>query len=130
MYIQVLNSWLLIVSTKVWWWKRYTQCFNIFMQILKKKKKEFAYLPTHTQSSWVGFGQTEIFLIVAQWNMLQVTQSWYSIVLQNKILTSITNKCLTWILHNPCKKKLNTAYTLLLSAPDLTLWFRTYMYRM
>lgn len=41
-----------------------TQCYNIFMQILKKKK-EFAYLPTHTQSSWVGFGQTEIFLIVA-----------------------------------------------------------------
>lgn len=31
----------------------------------EKKKKEFPYLPTHTQSSWVGFGQTEIFLIVA-----------------------------------------------------------------
>jgi hypothetical protein len=31
----------------------------------KKKKKEFAYLPTHTQKSWVGFGQTEIFLRMA-----------------------------------------------------------------
>ena len=32
----------------------------------KEKKKEFAYLPTHTQKSWVGFGQTEIFLRMAQ----------------------------------------------------------------
>ena len=31
----------------------------------KKKKKEFAYLPTHTQKSWVGFGQTQIFLRMA-----------------------------------------------------------------
>jgi hypothetical protein len=31
----------------------------------KKKKKEYAYLPTHTQKSWVGFGQTEIFLRMA-----------------------------------------------------------------
>ena len=31
----------------------------------KKKKEEFAYLPTHTQKSWVGFGQTEIFLRMA-----------------------------------------------------------------
>ena len=31
----------------------------------KKGKKEFAYLPTHTQKSWVGFGQTEIFLRMA-----------------------------------------------------------------
>ena len=29
------------------------------------KKKEYAYLPTHTQKSWVGFGQTEIFLRMA-----------------------------------------------------------------
>ena len=29
------------------------------------KKKEFVYLPTHTQKSWVGFGQTEIFLRMA-----------------------------------------------------------------
>jgi hypothetical protein len=29
------------------------------------KKKKFAYLPTHTQKSWVGFGQTEIFLRMA-----------------------------------------------------------------
>jgi hypothetical protein len=28
----------------------------------KEEKKEFAYLPTHTQKSWVGFGQTEIFV--------------------------------------------------------------------
>ena len=27
----------------------------------KKKKKKFACLPTHTQKSWVEFGQTEIF---------------------------------------------------------------------
>ena len=27
----------------------------------KRKKKEFACLPTHTQKSWVEFGQTEIF---------------------------------------------------------------------
>ena len=32
----------------------------------KKEKKEFAYLPTHTQMSWVGFGQTEIFLRMAR----------------------------------------------------------------
>ena len=31
----------------------------------KKRMKEFAYLPTHTQKSWVGFGQTEIFLRMA-----------------------------------------------------------------
>jgi hypothetical protein len=31
----------------------------------KRKKKEFVYLPTHTQKSWVGFGQTEIFLRMA-----------------------------------------------------------------
>ena len=31
----------------------------------KEEKKEFAYLPTHTQKSWVGFGQTEIFLRMA-----------------------------------------------------------------
>ena len=31
----------------------------------KKKKEEFAYLPTHTQKSWVGFGQAEIFLRMA-----------------------------------------------------------------
>ena len=30
-----------------------------------EEKKEFAYLPTHTQKSWVGFGQTEIFLRMA-----------------------------------------------------------------
>ena len=35
--------------------------------VLKKKrrKKEFAYLPTHTQKSWFGFGQTEILLRMA-----------------------------------------------------------------
>jgi hypothetical protein len=32
----------------------------------KRKKKEFAYLPTHTQKSWVGIGQTEIFLRMAR----------------------------------------------------------------
>ena len=31
-----------------------------------KKKKGFAYLPTHTQKSWVRFGQAEIFLRMAQ----------------------------------------------------------------
>ena len=29
------------------------------------KKKEYAYLPTHTQKSWVEFGQAEIFLRMA-----------------------------------------------------------------
>jgi hypothetical protein len=31
----------------------------------KRKTKEFAYLPTHTQKSWVGFGKTEILLRMA-----------------------------------------------------------------
>jgi hypothetical protein len=33
--------------------------------LVLQKKKEFVYLPTHTQKSWVGFGQTEIFLRMA-----------------------------------------------------------------
>lgn len=41
-----------------------------YLHANSEKKKEFAYLPTHTQSSWVGFGQTEIFLIVALWDVI------------------------------------------------------------
>ena len=38
------------------------------------KKKIFFYLPTHTQKSWVGFGQTEIFLRMAWIYLLLAVQ--------------------------------------------------------
>ena len=48
-------------------WDRAGQTFEPDMEESgAKKKKEFAYLPTHTQKSWVRFGQAEIFLRMAQ----------------------------------------------------------------
>jgi hypothetical protein len=48
--------------------KHLNPTWRIWCSKKKREKKEFVYLPTHTQKSWVGFGQTEIFLRMA-WYM-------------------------------------------------------------
>ena len=54
----------------------------------KEEKKEFAYLPTHTQKSWVGFGQTEIFLRMALYSFFSFFSTNLSLNLKLKVFFS------------------------------------------
>jgi hypothetical protein len=61
----------------------------------KKKKKEFAYLPTHTQKSWVGFGQTQIFLRMALLQSHKLAQVGRPIRAKNPLSIALEGSTLT-----------------------------------
>jgi hypothetical protein len=108
---------------------------NLVLQKKKEEKKEFAYLPTHTQKSWVGFGQTEIFLRMALYSFFSFFSTNLSLNLKLNGLFSqkihlIITDWPTWIVSPTSDIKHTLIYATMKSIMQLSpLWGWKWMWQ-